>query len=238
MQVFWIMQINKNLENKSSPCILLPFRMSSLSRCSGAQHCFLGCSNLQSPFGSLGMYPLLDLMVWLWIWAFATSKTCALSGVFPRACGHCNLLLFLPTVHLTQTTTARQTRGRPSAVLTHPFKKSKKKKTPTTTKQTKTRSKNSVLSSVRQKSSQNWRESIVPPSKLQSLSCFSGSDVHPFHFPTSSKTWGETWIHQLSLGPSFWVHRMQIYEPECAHPHLSECGLYCQSPEWGWHGNL
>lgn len=38
--------------------------------------------------------------------------------------------------------------------------------------------------------------------------------MHPFHFPTLSKAWVETWIHQLSLGTGFWGHRMQIYEPE------------------------
>lgn len=38
--------------------------------------------------------------------------------------------------------------------------------------------------------------------------------MHPVHFLTSSETWGETQTHQLSLGPSFWGEKMQVYEPE------------------------
>lgn len=80
-------------------------------------------STLPAPSGSLGMYPLLDLS----LGSAPLQRTCALSGVFPCACRIWNLLPVLPTVHLTQTATARKkSRGSPSAVPSHPFKQSKK----------------------------------------------------------------------------------------------------------------
>lgn len=134
-------------------------------------------STLPAPSSSLGMYPLLDLS----LGSAPLQRTCALSGVFPCACRIWNLLPVLPTVHLTQTATARKkSRGSPSAVPSHPFKQSKKKKKPNNNKiETKpSRKKKLVLSSVRQKSRQNWRQSVVPPSKLQILSWLFDSDVH------------------------------------------------------------
>lgn len=58
------------------------------------------------------------------------------------------------------------------------------------------------------------QQEFEAPSKVQRLSQFSGSDVHPVRFPAPGKTWGETWTHQVSLGSGLWEEDMQVYEPE------------------------